>query len=101
MAYSTNPNLPKARATALRLLLVEGLSVCVVANKCGVYRSTVWRWKKKRDDLNPLPSRVNLSKPTPSTMSIHPLAGGGITTPSSIYIPAWPTPRPLPVSCPG
>ena len=63
MAYSTNPNLPKARATALRLLLVEGLSVCVVANKCGVHRSTVWRWKKRWDDLNQHMQRQNYSRP--------------------------------------
>jgi len=52
MAYSTNPNLPKARAIAMRLLIVEGLPSTVVANKCGVHRSTVWRWKKKWDELN-------------------------------------------------
>lgn len=40
MAYFTNPNLPKARATALRLLLVDDLPARVVANKCGIHRST-------------------------------------------------------------
>ena len=52
MAYSTNPNLPKARATALKLLLLDRRPVGTVANRCGVHRSTVWRWKRKWDKLN-------------------------------------------------
>ena len=40
MAYSTNPNLPKARAIALQLLIREQLPLYVVANRCGVHRST-------------------------------------------------------------
>ncbi len=42
MAYSTNPNLSKARALAMKLLLMESLSVQVVANKYGVNRSTIY-----------------------------------------------------------
>lgn len=52
MAYSTNPNLPKARALAMKLLVVEQLPLQVVANRCGVHRSTIWRWKRKWDKLN-------------------------------------------------
>jgi transposase InsO family protein len=52
MAYSTNPNLPKARATAMQLLVQEKLPMQVVANRCGIHRSTVYRWKKKWDKLN-------------------------------------------------
>ena len=52
MAYSINPNLPKARALALKLLINEGLPLYVVANKCGVHRSTIWRWRKKWDKIN-------------------------------------------------
>ena len=52
MAYSINPNLPKARAIAMRLLVREGLPLQVVANHCGVHRSTVWRWKRKWFELN-------------------------------------------------
>ena len=52
MAYSINPNLPRARAIAMRLLISDGLPPAVVANKCGVHRSTVWRWKKKWLKLN-------------------------------------------------
>lgn len=52
MAYSINPNLPNARAIALRLLVREGLPLQVVANRCGVNRSTIWRWKQKWLELN-------------------------------------------------
>jgi transposase InsO family protein len=52
MAYSTNPNLPKARAIAMRLLVAEGMPSITVANKCGVHRSTIWRWKQKWLDIN-------------------------------------------------
>lgn len=52
MAYSTNPNLPKARAIAMQLLIREGLPLQVVANRCGVSRSTIWRWKRKWLKLN-------------------------------------------------
>ena len=52
MAYSINPNLPKARAIAMQLLIVQQLPLVVVANKCGVHRSTVWRWAKKWQEIN-------------------------------------------------
>ena len=52
MAYSNNPNLPKARAIALQLLVRDQLPLQIVANRCGVHRSTVWRWKQKWDVLN-------------------------------------------------
>ena len=52
MAYSINSNLPKARATAMRLLVEDQLPLLVVARKCGVNRTTIWRWKRKWDELN-------------------------------------------------
>jgi transposase InsO family protein len=52
MAYSTNPNLPKARAIAMQLLVRDCVPLQIVANRCGVHRSTVWRWKRKWDALN-------------------------------------------------
>ncbi len=52
MSYSNNPNLPKARALGMKLLIEEGLPTQVVANKCGVSRTTIWRWKKKWNKLN-------------------------------------------------
>lgn len=52
MAYSTNPNLPKARALAMKLCILERLPLQVVANRCGVHRSTIWRWKQRWEKLN-------------------------------------------------
>lgn len=52
MAYSINPNLPKARALALKMLLLERVPLTVVARKYGVHRTTIWRWKKKWLELN-------------------------------------------------
>lgn len=63
MAYSNNPNLPKARATAMRLLIAEGLPSSVVANKCGVNRSTVWRWKQEWLELNKYVQFDNPNRP--------------------------------------
>lgn len=64
MAYSTNPNLPKARAIALKLLLQDGLSPGVVARKCGVHRTTLYRWRRKWDELNMNMQRDNPNRPT-------------------------------------
>lgn len=63
MAYSTNPNLPKARAIAMRLLVIDRLPVTVVARKCGVHRSTIWRWKRKWDTLNRYVQMDNSNRP--------------------------------------
>jgi transposase InsO family protein len=52
MAYSNNINLPNARAIALKMVLIEKLPLLVVANKCGVHRTTIWRWLKKWQDIN-------------------------------------------------
>jgi transposase InsO family protein len=52
MAYSNNPNLPKARAMAMKMLIRDRLPLQLVANKCGVHRSTIYRWKQKWDSLN-------------------------------------------------
>lgn len=66
MAYSNNPNLPKARAIALRLLVAEQLPLFVVANRCGVHRSTIWRWKKKWDEINKNVQLTNDNRPNRS-----------------------------------
>lgn len=63
MSYSNNPLLPKARATAMQLLVREGLPSQVVANKCGVHRSTIWRWKQKWDKLNEHVQLTNDNRP--------------------------------------
>ena len=64
MAYSSNPNLPKARAFALKMLIVEQLPLQIVANKCGVHRSTIWRWKRKWDVLNRNVQLTNDNRPS-------------------------------------
>ena len=63
MAYSINPNLPKARAIAMLLLVKENLSPQVVANRCGVHRSTIWRWKRKWLGLNENVQLENYNRP--------------------------------------
>jgi len=60
MAYSINPNLPKARAFAMQLLIIEQLPLQTVANRCGVHRSTIWRWKWKWEALN---TRIEFTNP--------------------------------------
>ena len=67
MAYSINPNLPRARALALKLLLLEGLPVQVVANKCGVHRSTIYRWKTKWLEINENKQLENFNRPNRAT----------------------------------
>lgn len=64
MAYSINPNLPKARALAMQLLVREGIPLQVVANRCGVHRSTIWRWKQKWNKLNEHVQFENHNRPT-------------------------------------
>ena len=52
MSYSTNPNLEKARGKAMKLLFIDELSVQIVADRFGVSRTTIWRWKRKWLALN-------------------------------------------------
>lgn len=66
MAYSINPNLPKARAFAMQLLIREQLPLQTVANRCGVHRSTIWRWKRKWDILNKHVQFTNPNRPSRS-----------------------------------
>lgn len=63
MAYSTNPNLPKARAIAMQLLVRDRVPLQIVANRCGVHRSTIWRWKHKWDVLNQNVQLANYNRP--------------------------------------
>ena len=57
MSYSTNPNLEKARGKAMKLLFLDGISTQNVADRFGVDRTTIWRWKKKWLEIN---SRIEL-----------------------------------------
>lgn len=74
MAYSINPNLPKARAIAMQLLVREKLPLQVVANHCGVHRSTIWRWKKKWDKINEHVQLTNDNRPNRPVGSIFRLS---------------------------
>lgn len=64
MAYSNNPNLAKARALAMKLLLIECLPLQVVANKCGVNRSTIYRWKQRWLQINANQQLENFNRPS-------------------------------------
>jgi len=37
---------------AMRMLIRDRLPLQLVANRCGVHRSTIWRWKQKWNSLN-------------------------------------------------
>ncbi len=63
MAYSNNPNLPKARANAMKLLFFDQLPLQTVANKCGVHRCTIYRWKLKWKELNKNVQLTNYNRP--------------------------------------
>ncbi len=63
MSYSNNTNLAKARAKALQSLILDQLPVSVVANKCGVHHSTIWRWKVKWLALNKNVQLTNNNRP--------------------------------------
>ena len=52
MSYSTNPNLEKARGKAMKLLFLDKIPIQNIADRYGVNRSTIWRWKKKWLDIN-------------------------------------------------
>ena len=62
MCYSTNPNLAKARGKAMKLLFLENIPVQNIADRYGVNRSTIWRWKKKWLEVNPNIELRNCSK---------------------------------------
>lgn len=67
MAYSINPNLVNARKTALLLVFKDKLPVGVVARKCGVNRTTIWRWTRKWKKLNENISQVHYGRPSRQT----------------------------------
>lgn len=70
MAYSSNPNLPKARAAAVRLVVEQKLPLDVAARKSGIHRTTLWRWKQKWLALNQHVQLENDNRPnrTPGTL---------------------------------
>ena len=62
MCYSTNSSLEKARGKAMKLLFLENIPVQNIADRYGVNRSTIWRWKKKWLEVNPNIELRNYSK---------------------------------------
>lgn len=74
MAYSSNPYLPRARAIAMQLLIRDGIPPQTVANRCGVSRSTIWRWKQRWDKLNQHVQLTNDNRPTREAGSVFRLA---------------------------
>ena len=63
MSYSSNPLLPKARADAVRLVVVERLPMAVAARKSGINRTTLWRWHKQWQVLNEHVQLTNDNRP--------------------------------------
>lgn len=87
MAYSSNPHLPKARAIAMQLLVRERVPLQTVANKCGVHRSTIWRWKRKWDVLNQHVQLTNDNRPTRQVGSVFHLAACTWRIPTNVSRP--------------
>ncbi len=66
MSYSSNPLLPKARADAVRLLVLEQLPLTLAARKSGIHRTTLWRWKRQWNELNAHVQLTNDNRPNQS-----------------------------------
>ena len=64
MSYSNNPLLPKARASAVRLVVEQGLPVTIAARKSGIHRTTLWRWLRKWRQLNVNVQLTNANRPS-------------------------------------
>lgn len=63
MSYSSNPLLPKARADAVRLVVVDHLPIAIAARKSGIHRTTLWRWHKQWLLLNRHVQLTNDNRP--------------------------------------
>ena len=64
MAYSTNPNLVKARKEALLAVVSEQMPVCIAARHFGVHRTTIWRWLQRWRKLNANVQLDNINRPS-------------------------------------
>ncbi len=70
MAYTTNPNMPKVRRDAVRLVKYRGWSIRKVAKHLGYAPSTVSRWCK-RDSTggwHEIPTRSSKPKTSPRAL---------------------------------
>lgn len=83
MAYSINPNLIKARAIALRMHIVDRLPLAVVARRCGIHRTTLWRWLKKWQELNKNIDQACVNRPKRKASFVASYYRWTITTESS------------------
>ena len=63
MSYSSNPLLPKARAEAVRLVIEQSMPLTIAARRCGVHRTTLWRWLRKWELLNQNVQLTNVNRP--------------------------------------
>lgn len=70
MAYTQNPNLPKVRMEAVRLVKYRGWSMRKVARYVGVEPSTVSRWCKSPwgNGWMPIPTRSSKPKTSPRAL---------------------------------
>lgn len=64
MSYSSNPLLPKARASAVRLVVEDKLPVAIAARKSGIHRTTLWRWYKQWLEINKDIEFTNPNRPS-------------------------------------
>lgn len=70
MSYTTNPNMPKVRRDAVRLVKYRGLSIRAVAKHLGYEPSTVSRWCKKdlSGGLHEIPTLSSVPKTSPNAL---------------------------------
>lgn len=52
MAYCTTAGLPRIRGKAIQAIILDGKKVIPTANRFGVNRTTIWRWRKKWEEQN-------------------------------------------------
>lgn len=64
MAYSTNPNLVKARKEVLLAVISHRLPICTIARRFGIHRTTVWRWIKRWEEINCNVKDRNYNRPS-------------------------------------
>lgn len=60
MSYCTGKHIEKSRGKAMKMLIIEKKPVGVVADRFGVNRSTIWRWRQKWLALN---NHIELENP--------------------------------------
>jgi transposase InsO family protein len=58
----------------VQLLVREGIPSQIVANRCGIHRSTIWRWKQKWDKLNEHVQFDNPNRPNRTYSRVNHLA---------------------------